>query len=700
MGSVAEDRQASFSPGLAIKQPVRAATLIPLAYPFNGLQTVDGVILAALDRVLVKNQADPTQNGVWDVQTGIWTRSADFDGKRDVAKGTIMLVLEGTQAQQFYQVTSPNPIIPGTSALTFSLSLTASSTIMSFLAAGAGAVQRTAQTKMRDIVSIKDYGAVGDDVNDDTAAISAAITAVQAVASRPALWAPGGTYLVTDQLTTIPGQFTLYGEGRQQTKFHFKPTADKSCFRLSNGAAQVINVFLRDFSIYSDDAGHTKKAIEINDCTTCGFENLYIYGNGAGVVGSPAAGLYFSGGTGSKGIEINGRDSSYIRGCEIVADYPIYIGANPNSAATNCEDCDHWHFSDLYLLASGHYAITVLDGHGVADLTIDGFQAWVGGTGGFFMNDTRAAPVTYSHGISIKNVRTEQLTDPNGYAVNISAAFRIGDIGLENVFADVSSQGIKISRVLMLHLNRVTAATAAAKDCLNVTNPDSDSVVVIQNCVWQLGSVFTLAGYTATMIAAFNATDFQGPSTAVYVANTNQAGTSLTVGGKVNAKVAATTVGLETNATGGGDRLQLIPGAAGNGSILKGADDAIAVFRPINVQALYFGMLNCPLVLRRVVVTYSASMTIDASTGSEFDISDNNGTAFTINAPTNPVDGQRITVTLRNISGGALGAATWNAVFKMSAWTNPANGNSRSIDFRYDGTNWVQVAQTGVDVPN
>jgi hypothetical protein len=105
-------------------------------------------------------------------------------------------------------------------------------------------------------------------------------------------------------------------------------------------------------------------------------------------------------------------------------------------------------------------------------------------------------------------------------------------------------------------------------------------------------------------------------------------------------------------------------------------------------------------VLQVTTIAYSASMTIDCSTGNEFTISATNGTAFTIVAPTVPSIGQRITITVRNASGGALGAATWNAVFKMSAWTNPANGNSRSIDFRYDGTNWVQISQTGVDVPN
>src|SRR5712664_2721754 len=101
----------------------------------------------------------------------------------------------------------------------------ADASTITFLQSGAGAVARSEQAKERDVVSVLDFyanGVSGVAVDptgavDSTLGISAAITAVLASAVMVALYAPGGTYLVTSQLTAIPGQFRLYGDGRQQT---------------------------------------------------------------------------------------------------------------------------------------------------------------------------------------------------------------------------------------------------------------------------------------------------------------------------------------------------------------------------------------------------------------------------------------------------------------------------------------------------
>jgi len=62
---------------------------------------------------------------------------------------------------------------------------------VTFLAAGSGASQRTALDKLRDVVSVKDFGAVGDATADDTAAINAAL------ATNKAVYFPPGTYMTS-----------------------------------------------------------------------------------------------------------------------------------------------------------------------------------------------------------------------------------------------------------------------------------------------------------------------------------------------------------------------------------------------------------------------------------------------------------------------------------------------------------------------
>jgi hypothetical protein len=80
-----------------------------------------------------------------------------------------------------------------------------------FIQAGTGAVTRTMQNKVREHISVKDFGAVGDGVADDTAKIQAAITAYQG--TNATVFFPRGTYKVTSTLS-ITGGLRLEGESR------------------------------------------------------------------------------------------------------------------------------------------------------------------------------------------------------------------------------------------------------------------------------------------------------------------------------------------------------------------------------------------------------------------------------------------------------------------------------------------------------
>ncbi len=76
---------------------------------------------------------------------------------------------------------------------------------VTFLAAGSGATQRTALDKLRDVVSVKDFGAVGDGVADDRAAIQAAMTA----AMGKTLFFPPGLYAMSSAGGTSERQIVL-----------------------------------------------------------------------------------------------------------------------------------------------------------------------------------------------------------------------------------------------------------------------------------------------------------------------------------------------------------------------------------------------------------------------------------------------------------------------------------------------------------
>ncbi len=108
------------------------------------------------------------------------------------------------------------------------------------------------------------------------------------------------------------------------------------------------------------------------------------------------------------------------------------------------------------------------------------------------------------------------------------------------------------------------------------------------------------------------------------------------------------------------------------------------------------------MINRRTTLTYSASMTPDGLSNF-YDITANNGTAFTINVPTaaNVGDGEEIAFRIANNSGGALGAVTFAAGYKLAgAWVSPATGNNRTIRFEFNGSNWYECSRTAADTPN
>jgi hypothetical protein len=181
MTATRTDRLNGISDGVAIKAPCRVATIGNIT--LDGLQTVDGIALAAGDRVLVKAQTNTAQNGVYVVSTGLWTRAPDFDGARDIVEGTLVPVNDGSSsARKIWRVTTSNPAIG--SALTF------------------------AKVFMEDFVSVKDFDVVGDGTTVDTANMQAALDSFGASGGR--LYIPNDAKIRLGSIT-VPANVCVFG---------------------------------------------------------------------------------------------------------------------------------------------------------------------------------------------------------------------------------------------------------------------------------------------------------------------------------------------------------------------------------------------------------------------------------------------------------------------------------------------------------
>lgn len=113
------DRIAGVRTAKAIKTPVLAATTANIT--LSGEQTIDGVAVVADDRVLVKDQTDQTENGIYDAASGAWARAIDFNSDNEIAQGTRVLVNAGSvSANAEYILATPDPVI-GVSVLSFTV---------------------------------------------------------------------------------------------------------------------------------------------------------------------------------------------------------------------------------------------------------------------------------------------------------------------------------------------------------------------------------------------------------------------------------------------------------------------------------------------------------------------------------------------------------------------------------------------------
>lgn len=142
-----------------------------------------------------------------------------------------------------------------------------------------GSVATNVGDKLAQTVSVKDFGAVGDGVTDDTAAVQAAIDAAQ----DGALYIPTGTYLCSAQLDINANTF-IFGDGRSASTLSFTHTGRGLFSSFPVNTTNVADIKLRDFGITCTNASNINGGY-VDICGTfIDLENIKIEGFKYGVI--------------------------------------------------------------------------------------------------------------------------------------------------------------------------------------------------------------------------------------------------------------------------------------------------------------------------------------------------------------------------------------------------------------------------------
>ena len=223
------------------------------------------------------------------------------DGSGNFSAGTITAALAGnastvtTNANLTGDVTSVGNATSIAAGVVVDADVSASAGIvaskLSFTQAGTGAVARTVDSKLKDAVSVKDFGAVGDGVADDTAAIQAAINS-----GAKSVVFPAGVYSTSSQLTLAANQ-SLQGHGAEVTSIIAKASTDFQYVAYHTGGANI-----RIFGI-TFDANQANRAgvltttaipLLLADVTNCRVSEC-TFQNALGTTSAPGFGMAIGG---------------------------------------------------------------------------------------------------------------------------------------------------------------------------------------------------------------------------------------------------------------------------------------------------------------------------------------------------------------------------------------------------------------------
>lgn len=481
-----------------------------------------------------------------------------------------ILLYNSADSSQFDSNTAASNSI---TAFQNSLAASSGASLVGFIQSGSGAVSRTIQSKLRDFVSVKDFGAIGNGTSDDTLSIQAAIDSLGS--SPGTIYFPPGTYKVTSTITVSKNRVHLVGAGSWATQILFAPTANATCFKFSAGAAVLYQGSCRGFCFYSNDSTYTKTAIENIDTSGYLFDDIVVSGSVAAIPGS----VFWSGGTGSRGIWNKGREACKLSRLYIFADKPIEISDNPNSTI----DIDHFHFEDTYLGAANNPCVSINDGINLTNVTFDGYNAWVLGTDGLYWVDRTSPGVSQT--LVLRGIRFEQGKNAASWCIRIEHNNQLQGLTIEDCQGGFERNGYKLRKCLGVNIRNNLNSGGAGRIVLDVDSTVNG--IDLHECFWQAASSANMNGQVLVWGAPNPTSNAPLPPTARYQSSTladKRTRTDMANGGYLVTVPNGGVIGLGPNTTAGmltvvdSEYLSAIFSLRGTYQIVSEVADPVGVF--------------------------------------------------------------------------------------------------------------------------
>ena len=578
----------------------------------------------------------------------------------------------------------------GASDIANNTDATKGSALVGYLPAGASAVGTNVQTKLRQTMSVDDFGAVGNGSTNDYQAIINAQNALVAAGGGTLLFTQGKTYSIGTVIPMKTG-VTYKGGGRgnisNTTETGAKIVSNSSAIFTNTTNLTIAGVTFDGLTLESSiGGGHifdwnlagtpsvTEAVIakvEIKNCI------MRQYNAAKSVISS----IGLDNSTGVLSLWLHDSEYQYAAGNTVPAIHIRQFTVNGVVIEKVWSTC-------AALAATGNYSI------------------WIEGTnaaGAAFENVVRQVTFEFAIGgcvALLSNVHS---------GIEQCASYDISTYALANAAFYISKGTGPASAMCWVKACRSTNG-------VSVTYPDmrldmataGEGLFNVSECQFNwfdgVGSSNPGVSFRGNSIAFFSNASFmslsEGINRDLFFSTTDAGAKSFSIS--------------NGNAGTNPGYLSFQVGAPITANVLPASLTYMGSFGPLGTFQ-WGGTTTVPLMYvtsggqtyaatfipKRQTVTVSAGVYgINNGSYQSFTLQIPDGTAFTIASPTYVYDGQIITIDVCNFHSGALGTVTWGALYKMATWTSPATGKNRSITFLCDGTNFVEISRTAADVPN